>query len=62
VLPEYKKTAVLVKQSISEYQTVAYTLIGTYPYKRNTSELEMANEGELDELEWTFKTDQIIAR
>jgi hypothetical protein len=60
--PGYKKTAILVKQSISEFQTVAYTLIGTYPCKRNTSELEMANEGELDQIEWTFKSDQIIAR
>ncbi len=60
VSPTYKKAATLVIQSISRLVTRSYNLIGLYPSKRKTSDLDMANEGELNSTEWTFKCDRII--
>lgn len=62
VSPQYKKIGTLIKTSISGLQSVTYILQGLFVCKRVTSELEMANEGELDELEWTMKCDQIFPR
>lgn len=60
--PTYKKVGTLVKQSITGMNSVSYILQGMYPSKRSTPDLEMTNEGEEDELEWTFKADQIFPR
>lgn len=60
VLPLYKKAATLLVQSISRLQTRTYNLIGLFPAKRKTADLEMNNEGELNETEWTFKCDRLI--
>lgn len=62
VLPTYKKVGTLVKQSISSLATVAYILQGLFVSKRATQDLEMENEGELDEIEWTMSADQIFTR
>jgi len=62
VLPSYKKIGTLVKQSISSLATVSYMLHGLFLTKRGTQDLEMENEGELDEIEWTLSADQIIPR
>lgn len=62
-VPEsYKKIGTLIKQSISSLASVSYMLHGLYVCKRSTQDLEMENEGELDEIEWTFKADQIFPR
>ena len=60
VLPSYKKTGTLVKESLSRIQRVAYLLVGMYPSKRGTADMEMDNDGELDEIEWTFKADDCL--
>jgi hypothetical protein len=60
VLPVYKKAATLLIQSISRLQTRTYNLIGLFPSKRKTADLEMNNEGELNVTEWTFKCDRLI--
>lgn len=58
----YKKIGTLVKLSISSLASVSYMLHGLFVCKRSTQDLEMENEGELDEIEWTFKADQITPR
>ena len=60
VSPLYKKAATLVIQSISRLVTRTYNLIGLFPSKRKTADLDMANEGELNTTEWTFNCDRII--
>ena len=62
VSPAYKHVGSLVKQSLTGINLVTYVLQGLYPCKRSTPDVEMSNEGELDEIEWTFKADQIFAR
>lgn len=58
----YKKTGVLVKQSISGMTTVSYTLLGLFVWKRNTEDLAMENEGEMDTTTWSFSCDKIEPR
>lgn len=58
----YKKTATLLKQSISSLAQASYLMQGLFVCKRVTQDLEMENEGELDEIEWTFKCDVITPR
>jgi hypothetical protein len=60
VLPTYKKAATLLVNSISSLNIRSYNLIGLFPSKRKTADLDMANEGELNATEWTFMTDLII--
>ena len=62
VAPNYKKIGTLVKQSLTGINMVSYTLQGLFVKKRSTPDVEMSNEGELDELEWTMSADQIFAR
>ena len=60
VLPTYKKTATLVHQSISGAVVQAYQLVGVFPKKRKLPDLEMQNEGELSQVEWTLSIDDIV--
>lgn len=60
--PGYKKVGTLFKSSISGTASVSYLLHGLYVKKRATQDLEMSNEGELDEIEWTMSCDQIFPR
>jgi hypothetical protein len=61
VSPNYKKTGTLVLSSISGLVRKTILLIGMFPCKRKTGDLEMANEGELHVVEWTFRGDDVIA-
>lgn len=58
--PTYKKDGTLIVQSISGGQVVAYLVRGLFPSKRSLPDLDLANEGELAKIEWTFKSDEII--
>lgn len=58
--PTYKKPVTLIVRSISGLQVRTYNLIGVYPTKRKTPDLEMKNEGDLFETTWTFKGDLVI--
>jgi hypothetical protein len=60
VLPTYKKAGTLIVQSISFLNTRTYNLIGLFPSKRKTADLDMGNEGELNVTEWTFNADMMI--
>lgn len=54
-LPSYKKPATLLIKSISSLQFKTFSLIWMFPSKRKTADLDIANEGELNVNEWTFK-------
>ena len=60
VTPTYKKAATLIHQSIGGTIFRSFTLVGVFPSKRKLPDLEMANEGELAEVEWTLKFDDIL--
>lgn len=60
--PQYKKVGTLTKISLTGINVVSYVLPGMYPCKFSSPDVEMTNEGEEDEIEWTFKADQRIAR
>jgi len=60
VLPTYKKPATLLVNSISRLNTRSFNLIGMFPSKRKTADLDMNNEGELNVNEWTFNCDRVI--
>ena len=56
----YKKAGSLIVKSISGLVIRGYTLLNLFVSKRNTPDLDMANEGELFLTEWTFMADDII--
>jgi hypothetical protein len=58
--PGYKKPAVLVLQSISRLRTKTFNLLELFIVKRKTPDLEMANDGELATIEWTFCVERIL--
>jgi hypothetical protein len=60
VLSTYKKTGTLMLKSISGNTIRTYSLLGLFVSKRATPDLEMANEGEMAGIEWTFKADQML--
>lgn len=60
VSPLYKKPATLVVQSISRLVTRSFNLVGMFPSKVKTGDLDMGNEGELHVKEWTFTVDDVI--
>lgn len=59
VAPDYKKTGTLVLTSISGLITVSFLLEGIFPCGPKISDMEMGNEGEMNEVEWKFKGDAI---
>lgn len=59
VAPDYKKNGTLVLTSISGMITVTFLLEGIFPCNKKTADLEMGNEGEMHNVEWKFKGDQI---
>jgi len=60
VSPTYKKVAALTMKSISGLTVRTFTLLGMFPRKRKLPDVEMANEGELAQVEWTFSVDDIL--
>lgn len=60
VSPTYKKVATLIYKSISGQNLRSYQLVNLFPFKEALPDLEMANDGEMAENEWTFKADDIF--
>ena len=60
VASTYKKTGTLIMKSIGGSTLRTYSLLGLFVSKRATPDLEMANEGEMAEIEWTFKADMML--
>ena len=56
-LPTYKKPASLLNNSISGLQVRTWNLIGMFPTKQKTADLDIGNEGEMNVTEWTFVAD-----
>jgi len=61
VSPFYKKPGTLVLTSITNLIRKTFLIVGMFPTKRKTADLDMNNEGELHTVEWTFKADQVIS-
>lgn len=61
VSPLYKKPATLLNFSLSRLNVRSWNLIGMFPTKQKTADLDMGNEGELNVTEWTFSADLPIA-
>ena len=62
VLPTYKKVGTLTKRSLSNIAFVSYIITGLFISDRKTQDLEMENEGELDEIEYTLSGDNVGTR
>lgn len=60
VHPLYKKVGTLVQERIGFGLPKTYTLVGLWISKRQIPNSEMANEGEMQELELTFQADNVI--
>ena len=60
VSPGYKKAATLIHKSISGTVIASFAVTGLWPFKRKNPDLEMANEGELAQVEWSFSADDIV--
>ena len=59
VAPNYKKACTLTRISLGGVPK-SYSLIGVFTKKRKTDDLEMTNEGEASEQEWTFCVDEML--
>ena len=60
VSPTYKKPVTLTHESGSGANDRSFTLVGVFPMKRKLPDLEMKNEGEMAEVEWTLSVDDIF--
>lgn len=61
VAPNYKKAGTLVLTSITGLVRKSFIITGMFPCKRKTGDLDMANEGELHVVEWTFRGDDVLS-
>ncbi len=60
VSPDYKKVATMVWTNIHGDVAATWSLIGLAVSKRGGPAAEMANDGEMASLEWTFKYDSMV--
>jgi hypothetical protein len=60
VSPTAKKVATLIHKSTSGGAFRSFTLDGMFPSKRALPELDMNNEGEMANVEWTFQVDNVL--
>lgn len=58
-LPFYKRDGTLIMSSISGGNSRSFSLTGMFLSKRSLPDLEMANEGDMVEVTWTVKYDEI---
>lgn len=56
----YKKDGTIILQSISGDVIKTHSILGMFPSKKALPDLEMANEGEMATIEWTFKADEVL--
>ena len=60
VSPTYKKPVTLTHESLSGNKSRTFSLVGVFPKKRKMPDLEMMNEGEMAQTEWTFSADDVM--
>ena len=59
VSPLYQKTGTLIHESITGLTVQSYTLDDVFTFKRTLPELDINNEGDLAEVEWSFAGNDI---
>ncbi|MHA1572425.1 MAG: hypothetical protein ACTSX8_00370 [Alphaproteobacteria bacterium] len=57
VAPGYKRDATMVWKNIHGVVTATWSLVGLFVSQRVTPDGEMANDGEMADIEWTLKYD-----
>lgn len=57
VSPTYKKPVTITRKGATK--KVVRTVLGVFPCKRKDPDLDMADEGTMDQIEWTFSFDDI---
>lgn len=60
VAPTYKRVATMIWTNIHGDTQAVWSLVGLGVSKRATPDAEMANDGEMAGIEWTFKYDSIV--
>lgn len=60
VAPDYKKSGTLIFPSISGNVRKQYVIVGLFPCLQKGADVEMSNEGEEHEQEWTFRYDDYM--
>ena len=60
VAPTYKKVGTLIHKSNSGAVLRTYSLVGAYTNKRTLPDLEMENEGEMANVGWNIKVDDML--
>lgn len=60
VTPTYKKVATMIWTDIHGVERTSWSLVGLAVSKRGTPDGEMANDGEMAAIEWTFKYDSMV--
>lgn len=56
---EYKKPGIITFESLSGINRRSYTLTGLWVSKRSPSDLDMDNDGDEVEIEWTLSCDEM---
>jgi hypothetical protein len=59
VLPTYKKAGTLIHYNSEGNPSKTFGLIGVFPFKRTTSDLEMENEGAMATVVWSLSIDDV---
>jgi hypothetical protein len=57
VSPLYKKPVTVVRKGSKS--RIGRTLLGVFPCKRKDPDLDMSDEGTMDQIEWTFSFDDV---
>ena len=60
VAPTYKRVATMIWTNIHGNVTAVWSLVGLAVSKRGTPDAELANDGEMAAIEWTFKYDSMV--
>lgn len=61
VTPTYKKIGNLINRSIENSIRSTRTYLGMWPMKRKDPDLDVKNEGDPAEIEWTFSIDDVLS-
>lgn len=57
VSPTYKKPITITRKGSAK--SITRTVLGVFPCKRKDPDLDMADEGTMDQIEWTFSFDDV---
>lgn len=60
ITPTYKKPCTLIMNSLSGAKSRTYTLVGVFPKKRATPDLDMGADGDMAVITYTMSVDNIV--